>query len=626
MLSDAGVVGNPLADAASLATDDHLPFLRMAIPARSLETRLGVAVSPVAVDRAREGMTSTSVLALTGSGVRYVARPWESGDDVAGWLGGPDGSRIISVAIPPGGEPRSLGFTESQAEMTRRVERWLETTPLHVSPGGEEGVTFVLETDTAAPLATMLASVREWNQRFAYPRIVIGPAEDLPEVLNRVRDLASRGNRPIFRTVPRLPDLDALTAVAESRRAECDARLAAATRPVAGLLDPGFAAVSGLETVARHITTALPGALVFNPTPFHRTGVATLPDGSERLVTDVPGWGYAFLVDAPDHRGTVASIDPVPTAPPHTELTSDHLRLALDPRSGAIASLVTREDGHEWVRSSGDGLNAVPGAIAERLSRQSIPGVGTRLIARRWSPSRGDFTTTVTLYDDLPWVDVENEAAVLGQHPMEYVFGFDAPDARVAWEVPAGHEEANAPVERFTHLRWITLSSRVGNVLFRGHDAPYTSVHADGTVVSYAPSGRSRYRFEVTVDPVGPPSATRFGWGADGFVTTPVRANDDGPLPRHDALLYVDQPGVAIIGVKGADDGDGVVAYVQELMGSSRYVSLGTGLLTFGAGRIVDFLERDTGNEARTIPQGVLVPLAAWGVTAVRLVDIGLGG
>ena len=206
------------------------------------------------------------------------------------------------------------------------------------------------------------------------------------------------------------------------------------------------------------------------------------------------------------------------------------------------------------------------------------------------------------------------------------MFGFDTADARVAWEVPAGHEQANAPVHRFTHLRWITLSSGGGNVLFRGHDAPYASVHADGTLVSYAPNGRSRYRFEVTTTPVGPPAATRFGWGAEPLVATAVRANPDGRLPRHDALLYVDQPGVAIIGVKPADDGNGVIVYVQELMGSSRYVSLGTGLLTFGAARIVDFIERDTGQEAHPVPQGVLVPLTAWGVAAVRLVDIGLGG
>jgi len=617
MLSAARVVGNPLADPASLATDDHLAFLRMALSAQSLDTRLGVRVTPVAVDPERDGITSTSVLALAGSGVRYVARPWESGDDAIGSLGGPDGSRVISVAIPPGGAPRSLGFTESQGEMTRRVERWLETTPLLLAPGGEDGVTFVLETDTEAPLAAMLAAVREWNRRFAYPHIVIGPADDLPEALGRA-------SRPAFRSVPRLPDLATLTAIAESRRAAYDARVAAATRPVAALLDPGSTPEAGLETVARYITTALPGTLVLNPTPFHRTGVATMPDGSERLVTDVPGWGYAFLVDAPDRWGVARSAEPVPG--PVTELRGEHLRLELDPRSGAITSLVTREDGREWVRSSGDGLNAVPGARVDKLSRQAIPGVGTRLIARRWSPARGNFTTTVTLYDDLPWVDVENDAVVLGRRPMEYAFGFNGTDARVAWEVPAGHEEANAPVDRFTHLRWITLSSGAGNVLFRGHDAPYASVHADGTLVSYAPNGRSRYRFEVTTTPVGPPAATRFGWGAEPLVATAVRANPDGRLPRHDALLYVDQPGVAIIGVKPADDGNGIIVYVQELMGSSRYISLGTGLLSFGTARIVDFIERDTGQEAHPVPQGVLVPLTAWGVAAVRLVDIGLGG
>jgi hypothetical protein len=77
------------------------------------------------------------------------------------------------------------------------------------------------------------------------------------------------------------------------------------------------------------------------------------------------------------------------------------------------------------------------------------------------------------------------------------------------------------------------------------------------------------------------------------------------------------------VGIKPADNGNGIIVYVQELLGSNRYATLGTGVLTFQAGRKVDFLERDL-EDVSTVPDGVAFDISAWGVVAVRLLDIGL--
>jgi hypothetical protein len=626
---DAGVMGNPLtADALDLL--DHIEFLRVSLPARDLELDHGIPASPVAMLHGNEGLPATAVLALAGSGVSCVAREWRSGVPPFEWWTGPDGSRLLSVAIPPDGDPRTLGFAVSRNEMTHRIERWLETTPLLLAPGevpprgDDEGVTFVVDTGPDASIASMLAAAREWNQRFAYPRIVVGPGNDRQAIIGRARGVGIPTTRPPSPPRADVPDLAALTALAAGREAARGARVNQVVRPLTALLGSGGPEADALAAIAREITTELPGTLVLNSTPFHRSDAALLPDGSVRVVTDVPGLGYAFLVDAP--RGTDQLAEVVPARPPYTVAAGEYVRLQLDPLSGAIRSLVTRDDDSEWVAADGDGLNAVPGANLEKLERETIPGVGVRLTVRRWSHARGELRTTVTVYEALPWIDIENDAAALGTRPMEYLFGFSGSEPQVAWEVPAGHEDARAPVHRIAHLRWLTLRNQTGTVLFRGHDAPFASVLGDGTLRSFAPRGRARYRLQVTTDPVGPPTAARFGWGAEPFVVAPAVGTGGGRLPRHGALLVVDQPGVAILGIKPADDGEGVVVYLQELLGSSRFVSLGTGLITFASARLVDLVERDRGQGATSVPHGVIVQLPAWGVTAVRLDGIALRG
>lgn len=627
---DSGVSANPLPDDEALDVSDHVTFLRMVREAHRVEQRYAIPAGVAAVSTSPEALPRNVLLALTGSGIRYALHSWH-GAPLLEWYEAPDGSRLLAAAIPPRGHPRDLGFATSQDEMTRRVERWLTTTPQLLSPAaasGDDALAFVVSTEPDDTQPAMLEAVRQWNQRFAFPHIVIGTGEELAAAIDRRRSGIIPVAPSSYHAHERLPDAAALAAIAARRERE---RAAQNARTLRTLADPlmGPTSVTGsattepaalLQRIASEIPTTLPGTLVFNPSPFLRTDVAALPNGTQQVVTDLPELGYAFIVDQP--REAAAAERLVAGAEsPSTTLSGTHLRLELDPRSGAIRSLVSEADGIEWVRSGSDGLNALPGAIVEGLSRETIPGVGHRLIVRRWSPARGDVRTTVTLYDALPWVDITNDAAAVGERAMEYLFAFDLPEPRASWEVPAGHEQSAAPVYYVAHLRWLAVSSGRGSAMLRGLDAPFVSVMRDGTVLAHGPRGRARYRVAVSPEPADPTLAARFGWGAEPLLAARVDRQPAGRLPRHGPLIVVDQPGMAIVGLKPADDGNGTIVYVQELLGMSRFVTLGAGVLRFASGRRVDFLERDLG-EVTPVPDGVAFDISAWGVAAVRLLDV----
>lgn len=630
-LAAAGVGANPLPDASGLALLDHLPFLRLSAAARRVEARLGIPASPLAVMATPEAYPPTTPLALAGAGGRYVALPWRE-DAPYAWWQAPDGSRLLAVAVPPGGDPRALGFAAGRSEMTQRLELWLLTLPPGLLPADGrpvgDGHVLVLDTEPADDAGGLLRAVRDWNARFAYPRIVIGAGEELVLAVERRRGdtipvLGAFARAPVSR-----PPADELRAARDARDTSRRDRATALLTPLARLLAPAATTPNpedALRLIARQIDAGAAGTVVFNPSPFPRTDLARLPGGAERVVTDVPAVGYVYVPDA-----FFAEDQGAPPEEGPTTIEDAHHRLALDAASGAVQSLVTRSDGREWVRQDGAGLNALPGAILENLRRERLPGVGTRLVASRFSPEHGAFRCTITSYDALPWIDIVNETAAAGAGagagpiPWEFRFAMDAP--RVRWEIPAGWDEAAAPVDGLLHLRWLALEAAAGTVLLSAPDAPFASVSGDGGVTAVAAPGRTRLRLQVGPGPIGPGDAARFGWGIDPFVTARVVATTRGSLPRVGALLVVDQPGVAMVGLKPADDGNGVIVYLQELLGAGRFVSVGAGLLGFRRARVVDYLERDTGEDAAPVTEGAFVSIRPNGVVALRLEDVRLRG
>ena len=81
----------------------------------------------------------------------------------------------------------------------------------------------------------------------------------------------------------------------------------------------------------------------------------------------------------------------------------------------------------------------------------------------------------------------------------------------------------------------------------------------------------------------------------------------------------VDRVGFAVLGIMTAYNHDGIIVYLQELLGVGRQVSVRPGVVRFADARFVDYLERDKGEPLQLTDDGVMVPVRGRGVTAVRL-------
>jgi len=97
----------------------------------------------------------------------------------------------------------------------------------------------------------------------------------------------------------------------------------------------------GLEALARAVNIVSHRTVAFNPLPWKRDAVI---DGS--LVKDIPAGGYKALpVEA------VSSTRPVEAA---NVFENAHFRIVLDPKRGAIASLIDKRSGRELVDAEGE--------------------------------------------------------------------------------------------------------------------------------------------------------------------------------------------------------------------------------------------------------------------------------
>ncbi len=598
----ANVTVNPLPTSLDLDHMDHLPFLRMAVPAMEIERRFGIPVSSVTIVPDGWRLSQTSAMALSGSGVRILALEQRGGEPSQIW-NVPGGGKLLVVTVPWNGTPGDLKFGASYDEMRGAVEKWLTTSPLLLSPTYDSDIAYLLGTVAEEAVTKIPAAVAAWNARVAYPKLVIG---DTAELRERVERRASAV--PVPKLEPR--SADDLT----------PAQLASiATLRVAARTDRAnnmMAVLGGIAGITSRIPVVIPGTLVFNSAPYARSGLVRMTDGTDQIATDVPALGYAYFLDSEDGGNRWRTNDRGST------LEGNRLSVRVDETTGALASLINKSDGRELVLDGSPGLNELEGSQLERISRQRLPGVASRLELRRWSPNLGSFITTVTVYDDLPWLDIENQAQGVGSQAMEYRFAFSLGEPQVTWETPAGYDESAAPLDRIEHLRWIQLSDDNTHVLFRGMTAPIASVTRGGILTSYAPRGLSRYRLQLA-SPFSPADTPWvFGWEAEPFATARIVENRAGNLPTYGSIFSVDQVGTAVLGLKPADDDRGVILYIQELLGVDREISIGSEILSFTSIRMVDFLERDLAELSPPTAGVARVPIPANGIVAVRLLGV----
>ena len=472
------------------------------------------------------------------------------------------------------------------------------------------------------------------------------------------------------------------------KRRFLDGAAAAAERQLAeGLLRIGGATQAGA------------GRLVFNASSWPRSEVAHVPGGAGRrlayagaelpavdfpdgsalvLMRDVPALGYLALAEG--------ERPPRPVVDDGAALDAQAgaFHLALDSATGAIRSLVGG-DGKErvnpaawsglnqlvyvrggarsalWADRSRDYLKAPPElAVAQAqlvaARRERLPGIGVRLVATRRLEGFPSLTSTVTLYDELPWIDVENRLAktpTLEKEALYVAFPFALTKPVVEVEVPLGRmavERDQQPAscrDWFCHAHWVWLHDASDGILWSGPDTPLFTlndvfrgawrrrIEPDGTLFAYAMNnywhtnyaarqgGEHVFRFRVSLLSPGaePAEPVRRGWAACDplYVSAPYTAAVPGPLNAKAAALSLPDPGVLVVGAKPADDGEGAVVKLLDVAGAPRSVTIRPAAYTFRAARRANLVEMNGDTLAVTQDGYVALDLPAWGVGAARL-------
>jgi hypothetical protein len=223
-------------------------------------------------------------------------------------------------------------------------------------------------------------------------------------------------------------------------------------------------------------------------------------------------------------------------------------------------------------------------------------------------------------------VDIENTPVTPGDDLLDCGFAFAPGVSRIAWEVAGGSLAVAPPIERFRHLRWIALEGEPTPVLFGARDTALASVDEGGRLTAHAVMRPARFRLAFPASLSLPDDVWRFGWSLVPFDAVATTGRGDVTLPTFARVFDVQDPAVAVLGAKPADDGVGVIVYVQELAGVGRIVEIGAGLLAFDTAVRTDLAERDLGTAEISAAGAARLPISAGGYAAVRLLGVRVSG
>jgi hypothetical protein len=451
-------------------------------------------------------------------------------------------------------------------------------------------------------------------------------------------------------------------------------------------------------------TNAGRGRIVFNAANWERTDVARVPGGAGKalthsgqelpsvdleggdalvLVRDVPPLGYLALTETDrEARPPIVDGDAL-------DAKAGGFMVALDTATGAIRSL-TGPDGKERVKpSQWSGLNQlvyVTGGERSALwttgdrsdlknppqltstqarlvrgRRERLPGIGVRLVAERAIDGFPSVVSTVTLYDDLPWVDIENrlmKEPTLAKEALYVAFPFAFTNPTVEVEVPLGRmtverdQQPGSCRDWYCHAHWVWLHEGAdaggggGGVLWSGPDTPLFTLNdinrgawrrtivPDGTLFAYAMNnywhtnyaarqgGPATFRFRLSlVAPGDAAEPVRRGWAACDplYVSPSYDTRLPGPLISKDRALFLADKGVLVVGAKPADDGEGAVVKLLDVAGQTRSVGVWPAAYAFRQARRTNLVEMNGDAVAVTGDGKAAIDLPAWGVAALRL-------
>jgi len=225
-----------------------------------------------------------------------------------------------------------------------------------------------------------------------------------------------------------------------------------------------------------------------------------LPDGDALvLFRDVPPLGYLALTESDrETRSPAADGEAL-------DAKAGGFTVQIDQETGAIRSL-TGPDGKErvkpsdwsgvnqlvyarggehsalWTSGNRDDLKNPPQlqltqAKLASCRREKLPGIGVRLIVERTLEAFPAITSIVTLYDELPWVDIENhivKTATLAKEALYIAFPFAFLKPSVDVEVPLGRmgverdQQPGSGRDWFCHTHWVWMREGTDGVLWSG--------------------------------------------------------------------------------------------------------------------------------------------------------------
>jgi hypothetical protein len=440
------------------------------------------------------------------------------------------------------------------------------------------------------------------------------------------------------------------------------------------------------------------GRIVFNAGSWERTDVARVPGGAGKalsydgrelssvdledgdalaLFRDVPPVGYLALTE------TDREARPPTNDGEALDGSAGGFSLRIDPATGAIRAW-TASDGKERVKpspwaglnqlvyvlggehsalwTSGDRnelKNPAQLVIAQskliKCRRERLPGIGVRLIVERALQGFSAITSTVTLYDELPWIDIENridKTPTLAKEALYFAFPLMFTSPTVEVEIPLGRmtverdQQPGSCRDWYCHAHWVWLREGADGLLWSAPDTPLFTLNdivrgtwrraitPDGTLFAYAMNNywhtnyaasqgdTATFRFRLSVlAPGDPAEPVRRGWAAcDPLYVSPSYTNETpGPLIAKDRALFYADKNVMVIGAKPADDGEGVIVKLLDVAGQARSVGLWPAAYAFKQARRANLVEQNGDVIPLSADGRASIEVAAWGVGAARL-------
>ena len=407
---------------------------------------------------------------------------------------------------------------------------------------------------------------------------------------------------------------------------------------------------AGLETIAAHVNTETkPGTvplLIFNPLAWKRTDVVeaevqlprpaaqgievTTLDGHPVLtqvlnedkstgryrlllrVEDVPSMGYLVLQvkdGKPDTKSDLSASG--------TTLENGLLKVVVDPSTGCITHLVTKQSGFDSIAAGGcgdelqafvdtpkqyDAWNIDAGALTQMTPIHEVDSVkiveqgplrSSLRIERHWGKSK--FVQYVQLYAGSPRVDIANDFDWQETHVLlKAAFPLAASSPQATYEIPYGTIERpttrDNAVEKAKFevpaLRWADLGDGAHGVSLMnqskyGYDAAgnmlrLTLLRSPMYPAPNADKGEQKFLFSLY-----PHAGTwkqamtvRHGYELNYGLAAMQTGPHAGALPASHSFLSIDSDAVVLTAMKKAEDSNGLVLRMYEWQGKTSTVRI----------------------------------------------------